>query len=262
MRAIEFTQKTRSEWKKSLEKSKIILEEKRKNVKQQICTFTIIGCHSRTIKQPTKRRKNCSRTTNGSSDQLQPASVGEHQFRRTFHSTFSIKLPPIEFNCLKLWLRENFRSRETQKVKGVKVTRKVNTVKRKCCKKTHVYNNFFSTRAIKHNWPSVDVVLIACASCGIKMLSQMIKNTKMAETHDFTRGWQPWKHQNFGQSKLDQKVVSKPNADGYLQTTLWRLSTYPADSRKIAAVDSNKHDWDWNNRRYWKKKDFCAKTFF
>ena len=23
---------------------------------------------------------------------------------------------------------------------------------------------------------------------------------------------------------------------------------YPADCRKIAAVDSNKHDWDWTNR--------------
>ena len=28
------------------------------------------------IKQPTKRRENCSRTTSGSCNQLQPASVG------------------------------------------------------------------------------------------------------------------------------------------------------------------------------------------
>ena len=57
-----------------------------------------------------------------------------------FYLTFSIKLPPIEFSCLKLWLRENFRSRETQKVKGVKVTRKIKIVKQKfCIKKTHMF---------------------------------------------------------------------------------------------------------------------------
>ena len=37
-----------------------------------------------------------------------------------FLFAFSIKMPPIEFSCFKLWLRENFRSRETQKVKGEK----------------------------------------------------------------------------------------------------------------------------------------------
>ena len=36
--------------------------------------------------------------------------------------------------------------------------------------------------------------------------------------------------------------------------------TYPADCRKIAAVDSNKHDWDWKNR-YWKEKIFVQKHF-
>ena len=36
--------------------------------------------------------------------------------------------------------------------------------------------------------------------------------------------------------------------------------TYPADCREIAAVDSNKHDWDWNNR-YWKKR-FLYKNIF
>ena len=46
----------------------------------------------------------------------------------------------------------------------------------------------------------------------------------------------------------------------YLQ--LKRFQTYPADCRKIAAVDSNKHDWDWTNRTHWKKKDFCTKIFF
>ena len=37
--------------------------------------------------------------------------------------------------------------------------------------------------------------------------------------------------------------------------------TYPADYRKIAAVDSNKQDWDWKNRKYWKKKFFVQKQF-
>ena len=37
--------------------------------------------------------------------------------------------------------------------------------------------------------------------------------------------------------------------------------TYPADCRKIAAVDSNKHDWDWTNRIYWNKKIFVQKYF-
>ena len=39
------------------------------------------------------------------------------------------------------------------------------------------------------------------------------------------------------------------------------VKTYPADCRKIAAVDSNKHDWDWTNRIYWKKKIFVQKYF-
>ena len=42
-----------------------------------------------------------------------------------FSFEFSIKLPPIEFSCFKLWFRENFRSRKAQKVKGGKVTRKI-----------------------------------------------------------------------------------------------------------------------------------------
>ena len=50
-----------------------------------------------------------------------------------FSFDFCIKLPPIEFSCLQLWLRENFRSRETQNVKGVKVTQKVEIVKQKFC---------------------------------------------------------------------------------------------------------------------------------
>ena len=41
-----------------------------------------------------------------------------------------------------------------------------------------------------------------------------------------------------------------------------KLQTYPADCPKIAAADFNKHDWDWKNRRYWKKKDFSTKIFF
>ena len=69
----------------------------------------------------------------------------------------SIKLPPIECSCLKLWLRENFRSRETQKIKGVKITRKVKTVNRKCCiKKTHTFTiiatNFVQEQLNTHTY--------------------------------------------------------------------------------------------------------------
>ena len=39
------------------------------------------------------------------------------------------------------------------------------------------------------------------------------------------------------------------------------FKTYPADCRKIAAIDSNKHDWDWKISRYWKKK-FLYKNIF
>ena len=68
-------------------------------------------------------------------------SFGAH-----FHLTFSNKLPPIEFSCLKLWLRENFRSRKTQKVKGVKVTQKVKTVQRKFCIKRRTFTIIASLR--------------------------------------------------------------------------------------------------------------------
>ena len=40
-----------------------------------------------------------------------------------------------------------------------------------------------------------------------------------------------------------------------------KLKTYTADCRKIAAVDSNKHDWHWK-KRYWKKKRFLYKNIF
>ena len=40
------------------------------------------------------------------------------------------------------------------------------------------------------------------------------------------------------------------------------IQTYPADCRKRAAVDSNKHDWDWKNRRYWKKKKIFVQKHF
>ena len=39
-----------------------------------------------------------------------------------------------------------------------------------------------------------------------------------------------------------------------------KQATYPADCRKIAAVDSNKHDSDWQNRRYWNR--FLYKNIF
>ena len=38
--------------------------------------------------------------------------------------------------------------------------------------------------------------------------------------------------------------------------------TYPADCRIMAAADSNKNDWDWKNRSYWKKKIFVQKSFY
>ena len=69
---------------------------------------------------------------------------------------FWIKLPSIEFSCLKLWLRENYRSRETQKVKGVKVNWKKKSVMQKfCIKKTHTFTvtamNFVQEQ-LKTNW--------------------------------------------------------------------------------------------------------------
>ena len=45
------------------------------------------------------------------------------------------------------------------------------------------------------------------------------------------------------------------------KSTEQKRETYPADCRKKAAVDSNKHDWDGKNRRYWKKKIFVQKHF-
>ena len=54
--------------------------------------------------------------------------------------TFSIKLPPNEFCCLKLWLRENSRSREMQKVKGRKSYSKSQNYQAKILhKKTHKF---------------------------------------------------------------------------------------------------------------------------
>ena len=45
------------------------------------------------------------------------------------------------------------------------------------------------------------------------------------------------------------------------ENLIQKIETYPADCRKIAAVDSNKHDWDWKKRRYWKKNIFVQKFF-
>ena len=56
-----------------------------------------------------------------------------------------------------------------------------------------------------------------------------------------------WKHQYHSKSLDCKKPVQN--------------KTYPADCRKIAAVDSNKHDWDWTNRIYWKKR-FLYKRIF
>ena len=69
------------------------------------------------------------------------------QINYSFQLTLSIKLPPIVFSCLKLWLRENFRSLKKQKVNGLKITRKVKTVKQKfCIKKTHTFTIIASLR--------------------------------------------------------------------------------------------------------------------
>ena len=54
--------------------------------------------------------------------------------------------------------------------------------------------------------------------------------------------------------------MSKKRQNGKAKK-IWRSKTYPADCRKIAAVDSNKHDWDWKNKRFWKKKIFVQKHF-
>ena len=67
---------------------------------------------------------------------------------------FSFKLPPIHFSCLKFLLERILDHAKRQKVKGV-VTRKVKTVTRKFWINTHIYNNYFSTTAIKNmNMPS------------------------------------------------------------------------------------------------------------
>ena len=68
-------------------------------------------------------------------------------FSASFHLILSIILPPIEFSCSKYWLKENFRSRKTQKVKGLKVTRKIKTVKQNfCIKKTQKFTIIASLR--------------------------------------------------------------------------------------------------------------------
>ena len=49
-------------------------------------------------------------------------------------------------------------------------------------------------------------------------------------------------------------------ADSKLEDWL-QIRKIPSRLPEIAAVDSNRHDWDWKNRIL-KKKDFCTKTFF
>ena len=57
-------------------------------------------------------------------------------------------------------------------------------------------------------------------------------------------------------------AIEKNTAYSLEEIQMWAENkTYPADCRKIAAVDSNKHDWDWTNRIYWKKKIFVQKYF-
>ena len=49
--------------------------------------------------------------------------------------------------------------------------------------------------------------------------------------------------------------------ENQIEKNPWKSQTYPADCRKIAAIDSNKHDWDWKNRRY-SKKGFLYENIF
>ena len=44
------------------------------------------------------------------------------------------------------------------------------------------------------------------------------------------------------QSKICQAEVVKHTY--FLEKCPFKIQTYPADGRKIAVVDSNKHDWD------------------
>ena len=48
-----------------------------------------------------------------------------------------------------------------------------------------------------------------------------------------------------GSSTYQKLTLNQKNPSRILH-----FKTYPADCRKIAAVDSNKHDWDRKNRRY------------
>ena len=58
------------------------------------------------------------------------------------------------------------------------------------------------------------------------------------------------------------KIITRPDRKLFRVTiTTKGHKLVKKDRRKIAAIDSNKHDWDWKNRTYWKKKDFCTKSF-
>ena len=57
-----------------------------------------------------------------------------------------------------------------------------------------------------------------------------------------------------------KSMIEKEAVKIQYQYSFSNRETYPADCRKIAAVDSNKHDWDWK-KRYWKKKIFVQKQF-
>ena len=55
-----------------------------------------------------------------------------------------------------------------------------------------------------------------------------------------------------------QKALELRTPKDFLKSNA-NIKTYPADCRKIAAVDSNKHDWDWE---YIEKKRFLYKNIF
>ena len=135
-------------------------------------------------------------------------------FGALFICLLVFKLPPTELSCLKLWLRENFRSSETQKFKGVKVTRKVKTVKQKfCIKKTHVYNNSYELRstAIKHRYKSA-----------------ILSNTS-------SMGWKFWLVKIIGSAGTDRLGVWRvPEVDS------WSTWTAVRPSPKSAHLDCTK----------------------
>ena len=60
-----------------------------------------------------------------------------------------------------------------------------------------------------------------------------------------------------GSFKFWQQLTQKSRNQAALDSIVQSLNI-PGRLPEKAAVDSHKHDWDWKNRRYW-KKDFVQK---